>query len=142
MSTMKPQPTAKVEQLRKMIYPSSRNLLTVTNSFPDLQPPNFTWNSGSGEIFCRKINTVYEEVVHWRRNLFQVPSGNAGKSFVSELARLYQAYADSSSLECIAMKATTVFPILVLQKPSRTSKSKDHVKHLQRRIKLWLDGDI
>jgi hypothetical protein len=40
------------------------------------------------------------------------------------------------------MKATTVFPILLLQKPSRTSKSKDHVKHLQRRIKLWLDGDI
>ena len=121
---------------------SSQNLLTVTNSFPDLQPPNFTWNSGSGEIFCRKINTAYEEVVHWRRNLFQVPSGSAGKSFVSELARLYQAYADSSSLECIAMKATTVFPILLLQKPSRTSKSKDHVKHLQRRIKLWLDGDI
>ena len=40
------------------------------------------------------------------------------------------------------MKATTVFPILLPQKPSRTSKSKVHVKHLQRRIKLWLDGDI
>ena len=50
---------------------SSQNLLTVTNSFPDLQPPNFTWNSGSGEIFCPKINTAYEEVVHWRRNLFK-----------------------------------------------------------------------
>ena len=59
-----------------------------------------------------------------------------------ELARLCQAYADSSSLERIAMKATTILPILLLQKPSRTSKSKGHVKHLQRRLQLWLDGNI
>ena len=78
-------------------------------------------------------------MVHWRRNLFQVPSGVAGKAFVSELARLFQAYADSSSIEC---KATTVIQILLLQKPSRTSKSKDHVIHLQRRMELWHDGDI
>ena len=40
------------------------------------------------------------------------------------------AYADGSSLETIALKACTVAPILLLQKPSRTSKSKDHVNHL------------
>ena len=79
-------------------------------------------------------------MVHWRRNLFQVPSGSTGKAFVSELAPLFQAYADSSSLECIAMKATTIMQIL--QKPSRTSKSKDHVAQLQRRMELWLDGDV
>ena len=47
-------------------------------------------------------------------------------------ARLFQAYADSSSLECIAMKAITVMQILLLQ----------NVIHLQRQMKLWLDGDI
>ena len=109
---------------------------------PNLQPPNFSWGSCCGEVFCTRINSAYEEVVHWRRNLFQVPSGSAGKAFVSELARLFQAYADSSSLECIAMKATTAMLILLLQKPSRTSKSKDHSTHLQRRMELWLDGDI
>ena len=31
-----------------------------------------------------------------------------------ELARLFQAYADSSSLESIALKAATVLQILVL----------------------------
>ena len=120
----------------------SRANIDVTWPSPALQPPNFTWGSCSGEVFCTKINLAYEEVVHWRRNLFQVPSGSTGKAFVSELARLFQAYADSSSLECIAMKATTIMQILLLQKPSRTSKSKDHVAHLQRRMELWLDGDI
>ena len=31
---------------------------------------------------------------------------------------------------------------LLLQKPSRASKSKDHVTHLQRRLELWTNGDI
>ena len=116
--------------------------ISVTWPSPALQPPNFTWGSYNGKVFCTSINLAYEEVVHWRRNLFQVPSGSSGRAFVSELARLFQAYADSSSLECIAMKATTVMQILLLQKPSRTSKSKDHVAHLQRRMELWSDGDI
>ena len=106
--------------------------VNVTWTFPSLQPPNYTWGSCSGEDFCTNINVAYEEVIHWRRNLFQVPSGSSGSAFVLELARLYQAYADSSSLECIAMKATTLMQILLLQKPSCTSKSKDHVTHLQR----------
>ena len=54
---------------------SPQHLINVTKPFPDLQSLNFTWNSYSGELFCRKINTAYEKVVHWRRNLFQVPSG-------------------------------------------------------------------
>ena len=115
----------------------TRSSMNITWPLPALQPPNFMWGSCSGEILCTRIEQAYEEVVHWRRNLFQVPSGAAGKAFVSELARLFQAYADSSSLECIAMKATTVIQILLLQKPSRSSKSKDHVIHLQRRMELW-----
>ena len=64
------------------------------------------------------FNTAYE-VIHWQRIIFQIPSGASGKLFVSELARLYQAHADSSSLECITMKVTAVMQILVLQKPSQ-----------------------
>ena len=40
------------------------------------------------------------------------------------------------------MKASTILQILLLQKPSRTSKSKDHVTHLQRRLDLCHKGDI
>ncbi len=40
------------------------------------------------------------------------------------------------------MKAVTILQALVLQKPSRTSKIKDHIKHLKRRMDLWKEGDI
>ena len=43
-----------------------------------------------------------------------VPSGKAGKAFVRELATLYQAYADATALECIALKACTVMQCLLL----------------------------
>ena len=88
------------------------------------------------------MKETFDEVVHWRRNLFQVPSGSAGKAFIAELARLYQAYADGSSLESVALMACSVAPILLLQKPGRTSKSKDHMIHLQRRLDLWLNGEL
>ena len=39
--------------------------------------------------------------VHWRKNLFKVPSGKAGKAFVIEIARLLRAYAEAETLEAI-----------------------------------------
>ena len=56
---------------------------------------------------------------------------------MQELARLFRAYADASELEDIAMKAIVVYQILLLQKPCKSSRSKDHVRHLQRRLTLW-----
>ena len=45
-------------------------------------------------------------------------------------------------LKVIAFKAITVMPSLLLQKPSRKSKSKDHLKALESRLKLWHTGEI
>ena len=39
-------------------------------------------------------------------NLFKVPLGNVGKSFVAELSRLYNAFASGSALESIVLMAT------------------------------------
>ena len=104
--------------------------------FPDLSPASFQWGSCSGPEFCDAISSIYDEIVHWKRNLFQVPSGSSGKVFVMELARLYQAYADRSSLESVALRACSVLVALTLQKPNRASKSRDHVAHLHRRLTL------
>jgi hypothetical protein len=81
-------------------------------------------------------------VIHWKPNLFLVPFGSAGTSFVKEIARLFQAFADGSSLERVSMKAITLVQTLLLQKPSRRSKTKEHVCHLKRRLDLWSNGDI
>ena len=73
--------------------------------------PSFVWGSLSAHAFIRTISSAYSEVVHWKRNSFVVPYGNAGKKFVYELSTLYRAYAEGSALESIALKAITVMSI-------------------------------
>ena len=104
--------------------------------------PIFTWGSCNSESFAKLLHSVYTEVVHWRPNLFKLPQGNAGKAFVTELARLYAAFATGSALESVAMTAVIVLPILLLQKPSRSSKAKDHIACIERRLLLWRDGQL
>ena len=99
---------------------------------------SFHWAGNvDGLSFSHSIEAAYNEVVHWRRNLFMVPSGKVGKRFVSLLATLWQAYAEASALESVAFKAAMVMQALLLQKPSLGSKAKDHVACLERRLKAW-----
>ena len=55
---------------------------------------------------------------------------------------MYKAFASSSAMESIAMKAAIVLPILLLQEPSSRSKAKEHSACLDRRMTSWLDGDL
>ena len=103
---------------------------------------NYEWGRLNSKQFHKAISSPYEETVFWKRNIFLIPSGRSGKTFVQQLARLFRAYADASELEDIAMKAIVVYQILLSQKPCKSSRSKDHVRHLQRRLTLWQNGDI
>ena len=71
-----------------------------------------------------------------------VPRSSAGRAFVGELARLFRSVGEGSALESIALKAVFVVCALVLQKPSRNSKERDHICHLERWLKLWKDGAL
>ena len=59
---------------------------------PDLPQPqqlgslNFRWGNLDRNSFSRAIDKAYEETVHWKCNLFDVPRGNAGTLFVQEIA--------------------------------------------------------
>ena len=57
-----------------------------------------------------------------------------GNLFVHELARLFQAYAYSSAMELVALYVVMVMPSLLLQRFYPKSKSKDHIRHLERRL--------
>ena len=94
------------------------------------------------QSFCHALETAYQEIVHWRNNCFSVPHENCGKHFVLELARLFRVAGKGSSLESVALKAAFTLCFLVLQKPSRNSKSKDHISCLKKRLKLWKDGNL
>ena len=85
---------------------------------------------------------MYNTVIHWRKSLFLLLSGSTGKSFIEEMTRHVNIWIFRSKQDIIAMKALMVFPILMLQKTSFTSKSKDNVRTLKRRLNQWKDGQI
>ena len=71
-----------------------------------------------------------------------VPIWAAGKKFIDEISRLLSLQTDNTPLKNIALKAIHVMPALFLQKLSKTSKAKYHLKALERRLSLWEEGNI
>ena len=117
----------------------------ASQQLPNFRPqhePTFCWGAVDGPSFVHSVTCAYDEAVHWRRNMFTLPSGLVGKEFVAELSRLFRAYAESSALECIALKAAALMPLLLLQRPHAKSKAKELVSCLQRRLHAWKAGDI
>ena len=104
--------------------------------------PSYKWGSTEGSAFRLKVVRCYDKVVHWRRNVFSIPLGKAGKDFVSEMARLYQPFAEGSQIESFTLTAAMILPSLILQKPYPGSKAKEHLKCIERRMTQWRDGDI
>ena len=98
---------------------------------------NKTWSNISYACFCDTVNDVYDEIVHYRRNIFNVPSGRAGKSFIEELTFWIKQFNSGSDLISVALKAFMVLPTLILQKPSATSKCKEHSEAIEGRLALW-----
>ena len=103
--------------------------------------PVFVWGSLDGPTCITCICTCYDEAVHWKPNLFRLPTGRVGREkFVKELTRLFNDYATASALESIAIKAAHLLPLLVLQRSSGKLKSKVIAAHIDRRLNLWLEG--
>ena len=71
-----------------------------------------------------------------------LPTGAAAKKYIAETTKLMNGWTNNSPLKDMAFKAIHIMPSLFLQKPSRTSKAKDHLKALERRIDLWSNGNI
>ena len=63
--------------------------LEPTSTLPEFTPmavPSFNWGPLNAEAFTASLNSSCSEIVHWRPNLFTVPYGNIGKTFVLELS--------------------------------------------------------
>ena len=104
--------------------------------------PMFAWGEATSGVFIQNMNTIYEKVVFWKKNLFKLPSGAAGKSFIKECTRLIKAWTSKSALRAIALKCIMIMPHLLLQKPAKDSKAKDHSEAIKRRMALWHRGDL
>ena len=95
--------------------------------------PNKDWHDMTGIQFTQTIDNIYDEIVHWRKNLFKLPSGTAVRSFISLLTKLLDHFNRGAEFRRVALNVFMVLPCLLLQEPSRQSKSKDHSKKLEER---------
>ena len=68
------------------------------------------------------FNVAYEEIIHWRRNLFLVPSGRAGKNFINECIQLIQERTNCSPLYNISLKALNGDAITTATKTKQTNE--------------------
>ena len=104
--------------------------------------PEADYNNVPPEQFVANVSSVYEEMVKWKKNLFLVPSGNAGKNFIKLMSEWLDSYTNATTFQGIALKVVNILPNLQLQKPSANSKTKDHTKALEQRLQKWNDGKI
>ena len=85
---------------------------------------------------------VYDEIVHWDKQCFPIPDGAEGKSFVSELANLLQAYVESEGPAHKALFGFFVLPALLLQHTNDQPQAKQQKVNLHRRMAIWREGNI
>ena len=101
---------------------------------------NVKWGKHVGVEIETSLNEIYSKVVCWQRNLFKLPSGASGKAFIDEISRLANLWTNKTNLESVSLLALHVLGPLLLQKPSKSSKNRDHIRHLTARLKKWKDG--
>ena len=107
-----------VSELSKHVNESHITSSTETenNLDDETKKLNFKWNQVEGEKFFNDLNTVYDKIVYWKKNLFILPSGRGGKQYVKELTRIINSWTNNSPLRTIAMKAIHhVISALLLQ---------------------------
>ena len=107
------------------IYP---NLPTFK---PIKRHPDTITARNNGEEFVNLINDIYNEIAQRRKNIFKLPSGKAAKSFITELTFWLEHFNKNSEYQYIALKVYFILPSLLLQKPSKKSKYKDHCRKLE-----------
>ena len=122
--------------IHNQTLPSEENEISTNQSLNqhenEIQPEYFAkyrWGNVDEKTFEKNLHFVYEKIVYWRKNLFLLPTGKAaGKRYIDETTRLLSAWVEDSIIKDVAFKAIMVMPSLLFQKPSKKSKSKDHLK--------------
>ena len=102
---------------------------------------NTKWKERNLREVSKKIQDAYERIVFWKKNLFMLQTGATAKKYITETTKLMNGWTNNSPFKDITFTAIHVMPSLLLQKLSKTSKAKDHLKALEKRIDLWINGN-
>ena len=88
------------------------------------------------------IDSAYNEITKWRKNVFLVPYGKTGRDFIDQLTKHIDDWNNNTRMQHLALKAAVVLLVTALQKPSQKSKARDHQECLEKRLLLWSRGEI
>ena len=81
---------------------------------PPYQPDNIysdtEWHNISGKEFFDFINRTYDNIVHWRKNLFKLPAGKPSRLFINELTNWLDLCNRSTPFKSIALKVFRTLP--------------------------------
>lgn len=93
----------------------------------------FYWNEVAASRFEALIYDAYGKIIQSKRNMFMLPKGASEKEYLNETTRFCNLLVNNIPYESIALKAVHVMSALLLQKPSNSLKSKEHLETLTRR---------
>ena len=96
----------------------------------------------SGRIAAKELEKAYGVIRSMSHTLFRLPKGRAGNRFLDEVTRVLNIYIDGTHGSQKALYVFFILPILMLQKLSENSKTKDIVNALQRKFKLWREYNV
>ena len=89
--------------------------------------------------FC-PVSAAYEEIVKWKKNLFDLPKGNLGKKFIEELTKQLNNWTSTNENKCLQL--AMIMPSLLLQRTAKSCKGRINKENLRRRLELWESGRI
>ena len=132
-------PPHRTDKASNESFPPLTHVSTMTVPI-NISKKNYKLGDYDGRVFDKKLNVIYDFIVYWKKNMLL--TGRAGEDYIDEITRLLNAWIQDSAMKHITFKAIMVMSSLILQKPSRYSKAKDHSEVLRRRMILWQSGDL
>ena len=99
------------------------------------------WGELEGEQAIRSaIDTIYNEILDWKKNIFPIPRGKCGNDLIKELTRLIQLFVRDTEWQRLSLALVHIFLPIMLQKPSAKSKPRDNARYLTTRLQRWSEG--
>ena len=105
----------------------------MANAFSPVTP--FIWEERERTLFTVNLILAYEKKIFWNKNLFMLPTGSTKKKYFKKVTTPLKAWTQDT-LRSINLKAIQNMLVSFMQKPSKTSKSRDHLDALERRLQL------
>ena len=89
--------------------------VTLPSNEPDPLPTT-KWHDYTLEQFLNLINSTYDDIIKWKKNLFKLPNGKASRLFINELSLWLDHYNRGTDFKSIVLIVFMTLSCLLLQK--------------------------